>query len=199
MSDQPLEPRDPAERNAPPESPAVPMASSVPFSTPSSAPSYPAAGYPPPGYPPAAYPPAAYPPPGYPVAGQYPPAGSYPPMPFGFAPQARSVPQWQAYLKMQLSAGRPPAVLLAEMGQSGVPAPQAYQLVREAIGGLRSRAFLAIGIGVVVTLIALFVTFGTMSEAESGGGYYVIWYGPAAVGIVGVVYGLLLLRKVPRL
>ena len=165
-----------------------------------------------PSVPPAPYPPAPYPPAGYPSGSPYPAGAPYPTTPYqppvpptaptspyGFSPPARSLPQWQAYLKMQLSAGRPPMTLLAEMNQSGVPAPQAYQLMHKAIGELRNRAFLAIGIGIAVAIVGLLVTVSTMNNAETSGGYYVIWYGPMAIGIVGVAYGLLLLRKVPHL
>ena len=195
------------ERSAAPgdQSPApYPPAPAAPLYAPPNL--YPPAAYPPAAYPPAAYappnlyPPAAYPPAAYPPAGPYPPAPPAAPLPpYGFTPQPRSLPQWQAYLKMQLGAGRPPASLLAEMGQSGVPQPRAYQLIQEAVGSLKNRAYLAIVIGIAVVILGLLVTFGTMSNAEAGGGYYVIWYGPVAVGIVGVAYGLLLLRKIPRL
>jgi hypothetical protein len=152
--------------------------------------------YSPPQQPPAYQPPAApYQPPAAPFA----PPVPYSPAPYGYQPQARSPEQWQAYVKMQLGSGQPPATLLAEMAQSGVPQPNAYQMVRDAITGLRNRAYAAMGIGAVTGLIALAITVATETSARANGGVYIIWYGPMAVGVVSFVYGVMLLRKVPRL
>jgi hypothetical protein len=141
--------------------------------------------------------------------GQTPYAAPYPPAPAPYAqtpaplppyapqPQVRTLPQWQAYLKMQLSAGRPRSTLFAEMCASGVPQPQAHQFLLEAVGALQKRAFLTIGIGAALLIVGLLVTFATMSTAASEG-YYLIWYGPVAIGIVAAAYGILLLSKIPR-
>jgi hypothetical protein len=141
--------------------------------------------------------------------GQAPYAAPYPPAPAPYAqtpaplppyalqPQVRTLPQWQAYLKMQLGAGRPRATLFAEMCASGVPQPQAHQLLQEVVGALQKRAFLTIGIGAALVIVGLLVTFATMSTAASEG-YYLVWYGPVAIGIVAAAYGILLLSKIPR-
>jgi hypothetical protein len=135
----------------------------------------------------------------------YPPAPvpygqpQYPaPLPsYALQPQVRTVPQWQAYLKMYLGAGHPRSMLFAEMCASGVPQPQAQQLLSEAVGSLQTRAFVTIGIGAVSTLAGIALTLATMSNAASEG-YYVVWIGPIAVGIVAIAYGVRLLIKIPR-
>jgi hypothetical protein len=156
----------------------------------------------PPPYPPVAPPPyppvsqAAYQPPPAPYA-PTPLYGS--PAPYTYQPPARSPEQWQAYVKMQIGSGRPPATLLAEMAQSGVPQPNAYQMVQDAIAGLRQRAYTMLLIGVVVAVVAFVLTVATEADARAHGGTYVILYGPLGLGVVAMVYGWILLRKVPRL
>jgi hypothetical protein len=142
--------------------------------------------------------------------GQTPYAAPYPPAPAPYAqtpaplppyaqqPQARTLPQWQAYLKMQLSAGRPRSTLFAEMCASGIPQPQAHQLLRQSLDSLRQRAFLSIGIGAAVAVLFLLLTIVSMGNAAEEG-YYIFWVGPMAVGTVGVIYGVYLLSKLPRL
>jgi hypothetical protein len=142
--------------------------------------------------------------------GQAPYAAPYPPTPASYAqtpaplppyalqPQVRTLPQWQAYLKMQLGAGRPRSTLFAEMCASGVAQPQAHQLLEEAVGALQKRAFLSIGIGAAVAILFLLLTIVSMGNAAEEG-YYIFWVGPMAVGTVGVIYGVYLLSKLPRL
>jgi hypothetical protein len=85
------------------------------------------------------------------------------------------------------------------MAQSGVPQPNAYQMVQDAIAGLRQRAYTMLLIGVVVAVVAFVLTVATEADARAHGGTYVILYGPLGLGVVAMVYGWILLRKVPRL
>jgi hypothetical protein len=156
-------------------------------------------------YPPAPYPPASqstpYQPPMAPYAqlGPYGAPSPYAPPPYGYQPQVRSPEQWQAYVKMQVGSGRPPATLLAEMAQSGVPQANAYQMVQAAVASLRQRAYTVLAVGVAVAVVAFVLSVATEANARAHGGTYVLLYGPLGGGIAAIVYGVMLLRKVPRL
>jgi hypothetical protein len=140
----------------------------------------------------------ASPPPPPPVGAA--PLGAAPGYPPAYVPypQARSRLQWHAYVRSSLDAGQPVARMLAEMAVSGVGQQDAYALVAEVVGAMRKRALAVIAAGGFAALAGLALTMATMQAAQSsGGGTYIMWWGPIVFGLVAVLYGVRLLSRVP--
>jgi hypothetical protein len=165
-----------------------------------------AAGDPP--APPAAIPPAAIPPAapsGGPLAfgpaPSVPPAFATPYAPgYGPMPQNRSPLQWQAYARAHLEARRPVGQLLAEMAASGVPQPYAFGFLAQAVSQMRQRATRFIVGGLAAVALGVIVTVATMLAAQhSGGGEYLMWWGPVIFGAIAAAYGAYLYLRIPQI
>jgi hypothetical protein len=114
----------------------------------------------------------------------------------------RSPRQWQAYLEGQIQYGRPPSDLLAELGTAGLDAPEARALVEQAIHARHAQATKAVTWSAIMFAVGVLLTVGSASSPSvnaSGQHYIVLWFGAIICGFVGIIYGLRLLSRVPRL
>jgi hypothetical protein len=64
---------------------------------------------------------------------------------------------------------------------------------------VRKRAMKQIGIGAAIFLVGLIITIATYSNASSGGGTYIVAWGPMILGIIWVVRGLMAVSKAGKL
>ncbi len=97
-----------------------------------------------------------------------------------------------------IGRGKSRQEVLAILCNSGIPMPHAEAMVEEAVKihkpTLQQAALKELGAGVLLFLIGLVITVGTYSMA-SGGGMYVISWGPMAFGAIRAVKGLLKLAS----
>lgn len=64
---------------------------------------------------------------------------------------------------------------------------------------VRKRGMKQVGIGAAIFLVGLIITVATYSNASSGGGTYIVAWGPMILGIVWVVRGLMAVSKAGKL
>jgi hypothetical protein len=79
--------------------------------------------------------------------------------------------------------------------QPGMPGAPGRSLAAVA----RKRGMTQIAIGAVVFVIGLVITIATYSSASSGGGTYVVAYGPMIFGILYVIRGFMAVAKAQKL
>jgi hypothetical protein len=84
------------------------------------------------------------------------------------------------------------------MAISGVGQSDAYALVAEVAAAMRKRALGFVAGGAIAVVVGLVVTFATLQMAHSGGGTYIVWWGPVVFGAIAAIYGLRLLSRVPQ-
>ncbi len=115
----------------------------------------------------------------------------------GFAPassdprQSLSPRQWQARVRDRVRQGQTSDQIVNELVRSGFSPQEAQGIVRQArqshvSGGLK----LLIG-GLAFAFLGVVVTVGTYASASSsGGGEYLIWFGPIIAGGLLALIGL---------
>jgi hypothetical protein len=64
---------------------------------------------------------------------------------------------------------------------------------------VRKRAMRQVAIGAGIFLVGLVITIATYSSASSGGGTYVVLWGPMILGIIWVIRGLVAVSKAGKL
>jgi ferric-dicitrate binding protein FerR (iron transport regulator) len=114
-----------------------------------------------------------------------------PPSPPGAPSQPRTARQWRAYAEDCLARGASSDRVAADIAAQGCPWDQAEAAVHEARAGRRRSANAVIGCSAAAALVGFLVTVGTFIAAtETGGGTYLIWWGPMLLGVIGIIIGL---------
>jgi hypothetical protein len=103
--------------------------------------------------------------------------------------------QWIAFVDRMLKQRKPFIEIVQMMKEAGFTEKQAVELFRSRVSRIRIVAFWILMISAVLFCIGLAVTLITYEAAQKGGGMYFIWYGPMAVGAIGMTVGLFQLGK----
>jgi hypothetical protein len=105
---------------------------------------------------------------------------------------------WAYYLKNALKAGREPAELFGEMQARGCPQQPSYTLMREVVDGLAHSAQQEMVTGAGLVALGVVITVVTYNFASSGGGTYIMMWGPIVFGGFILLRGIWNWLRVPR-
>lgn len=105
---------------------------------------------------------------------------------------------WAYYLKNAIKAGREPAELLREMQARGCPEQPSYALMRDVVNGVHQAVRQEMLTGGALLAVGLGVTFFTYTMASSGGGSYLLFWGPLVFGGFILLRGIWNWTRLPR-
>ena len=109
------------------------------------------------------------------------------------APAAQTATSMPQIIAQAIGRGKKRKEIMDILVKAGMNAPEAESLVAYSLANhkadIRKGAVKQIGVGALMLVIGIVVTAATYSMARNGGMYIVAW-GPAIFGALGVIRGL---------